>query len=226
MSKKIKPCIPNEDQNIFSEGIDYSKTGKTSIWGHGDKDTLKLLKKIEIHGKWLNLEAGDWGYTPKLLKKVDFVVAADIDGSALSKLKRNTFKKYAKKFETQVFDITKKFPLRSHEFDGVFCTGTLHLFTKGVLKKIFLEIDRVLKPKGRVVIDYATDIKRVTTEGKSLTFGREPLYTTRKAIVMLRKLFKDYKITLSVSECPKYLIKTKPHYYFSSKFILFVADKK
>lgn len=226
MKKITKPREPEEDRYIFTEGIDYSKTGKTSIWGLGDKDTLELLKNTEVRGKWLNLAAGDWGYTSNLLKKADFVVASDIDESALNKLWQNTPKQYVEKLETKVFNITKRFPFENNEFDGVFCTGTLHLFPKDILQTIFLEINRVLKPHGKIIIDFATDIKRVLRNGKLVTFGKEPLYTLEEAKTILKKLFKNYKIKMLKSEVPEYLTRTKPPYKFSSKFILLVADKK
>lgn len=52
-----------EDTYALTEDIDYSKTGKSSIWGTGDKATLALLRKIKLHGIWLNLAAGDGRYT-------------------------------------------------------------------------------------------------------------------------------------------------------------------
>lgn len=48
MKKITKPRTPEQDKYIFTEGIDYSKTEKTSIWGTGDKDTLELLKKLKF----------------------------------------------------------------------------------------------------------------------------------------------------------------------------------
>src|SRR3989344_7536359 len=108
--KTTKPREPEEDKYIFAEGIDYSKTETTSIWGTGDKDTLELLKKIGIRGKWLNLAAGDGRYNLNLLEKADFVVASDIDESALNKLWQNTPDDFKTKLQTKVFDITKKFP--------------------------------------------------------------------------------------------------------------------
>lgn len=225
MKKIIQPCIPDADKYIFSEGIDYSKTGKTSIWGQGDKATLDLLKKIEIDGKWLNLAAGDWGYTSNLLEKADFVVASDIDESALTKLYLNTPKKHLKKLAIKVFDITKKCPFNDNEFDGIFCTGTLHLFSIDILQNIFLEINRVLKSKGRIIIDYATDIKRVSQDGEPVTFGKEPQYKLEEAKVILKKLFNNYNIKMYESDVPEYLTRTKSPYKLSCKFILLVADK-
>jgi SAM-dependent methyltransferase len=226
MKKTPSPCQPDEDKYIFTEGIDYSKTGKTSIWGLGDKVTLDLLETTEIHGEWLNLAAGDWGYTSELLEKANYVVAADIDESALCKLKTNTTKQSLKRLDTQVFNITKRFPFENHQFDGVFCTGTLHLFPKNILQSIFSEMNRVLRPHGKIIIDFATDIKRVLSNGKPITFGKEPLYSLEEAKTVLKKLFKNYKIQIYESEVPEYLTRGKPPYKFSSKFILLVAEKK
>ena len=74
---------PDEDNFIFTEGIDYSQTETTSIWGIGEKDTLEFLKDIEIQGKWLNFAAGDGRYNLNLLENADSVVASDFDASAL-----------------------------------------------------------------------------------------------------------------------------------------------
>src|SRR3990167_2199248 len=156
-----KPREPDEENHIYTEGIDYSQSEKPSIWGTGDKDSLELLKKIEIHGKWLNLAAGDGRYNLNLLEKADSVVASDIDESALDKLRQNTPDELRAKLQTEVFDVTKKFPFENDSFDGVFCTGTLHLFPTEILRQILSEIDRILKPSGRILIDFATDIKRI-----------------------------------------------------------------
>jgi|GEM_PF-821254 len=226
MKKITKPREPEEKKYIFTEGVNYFKTGRNSIWGLGDKDTLKLLKKIEIHGKWLNLAAGDGRYNLNLLEKADFVVASDIDKSAISKLWHNTPKKHKAKLDTKVFDITKRFPFKDSSFDGIFCTGTLHLFPKGILRKIISEIGRVLKPNGRVFIDFATDIKRTSPDGRLITFGKEPLYSLKKAKIVLKNLFKDYKIKMSKSKLVESFEGANPPYALNCKFIILIADKK
>ncbi len=222
-----KPREPEEEKFIFTEGIDYSKTEKTSIWGTGDKDTLELLKKIDINGKWLNLAAGDGRYNLNLLEKADFVVASDIDESALNKSEQNTPDKFKQKLQTEVFDITKKFPFENESFDGVFCTGTLHLFPEEILRQIFSEIDRILKPHGRILIDFATDIKRILPDGKFHIRKSEPQYKLDEAAKFLKELLKNYKVQIVESEVPEEEIKTRGFVYkFSCKFILLVADKK
>ena len=225
MKKITKPHKPKEDKNIFTEGINYFKTGKTSIWGTGDEETSEFLKKIEIQGKWLNLAAGDGRYNLDLLKKADSVVASDIDESALSKLWHSTPKKYAKKLKTKVFDITKKFPFKNEVFNGVFCTGTLHLFPKKVLQQITIEMDRVLKPNGEVIIDFAVDIKRTSPSGKILTFGGEPLYTLNEAKIALKKFFKNYQIQTYQSTGVENFEGANPPYMLNCNFFIVIANK-
>ncbi|MBI4144141.1 class I SAM-dependent methyltransferase [Candidatus Woesearchaeota archaeon] len=218
---------PEQDQHIFSEGIDYSKTEKTSIWGTGDKDTLELLKKTEIRGRWLNLAAGDGRYNLTLLEKANYVVASDIDESALNKLRQNTPNTLKPKLKTEVFDITKKFPFENNSFDGVFCTGTLHIFSREILESIIIEIDRVLKYGGKVLIDFAADVKRIRWDGKPYIIKDEPKYTLAEARTTLKDSFRKYKIKMYESDVPEELLKeANPPYKFSCNFILLIADKK
>ena len=220
-----KPTEPKEDKYIFTEGIDYFKTDKKSIWGLGDKDTIRLLKNIQLRGKWLNLAAGDGRYNLSLLEKVDSVVISDIDESALSKLWQNTPNKYRSKLKTKVFDITKRFPFENETFDGVFCTGTLHLFPEEVLRQIITEMDRILKPDGKVIIDLATDIKRTSSSDKMIKIGKEPLHTLDIAKKMLKQLFREYKVEIQESEVIEHVEAANPPYTLNCKFVILVADK-
>ena len=222
-----KPREPDEENHIYTEGIDYSQSEKPSIWGTGDKDTLELLKKIEIHGKWLNLAAGDGRYNLNLLEKADSVVASDIDESALDKLRQNTPDELRAKLQTEVFDVTKKFPFENDSFDGVFCTGTLHLFPTEILRQILSEIDRILRTNGRLIIDFATDIKRILPDEKLYIRKSEPQYTAEEAAKVLRELLHNYQIQIVESEVPEEEIETRGFFYrFCCKFILLTADKK
>jgi SAM-dependent methyltransferase len=225
MKKITKPCKIEEDKCIFTEGVDYFKTGKNSIWGLGDKDTLRLLKKTKINGKWLNLAAGDGRYNLDLLKKADFVIASDIDKSALSKLWHNTPQQYRKKLNVKIFDITKRFPFENNSFDGVFCTGILHLFPREILQQIISEINRVLKLNGKVIIDFAADIKRTSPEGKPIIFGKEPLYSLTDAEPALKNLFKNYKIKMFKSEVVEDSEASNPPYTVNCKFVVLMGDK-
>jgi len=203
-----------------------TKLHAASVWGVEDKATLAVLKKINLKGRWLNLAAGDGRYNLNLLKRADSVVASDIDKIALNKLWSNTPVKYRSKLKISVFDVTKKFPFKDNYFDGVFSVGALHLLPRRTLLKVLKEIGRVLNKNGKIIIDFATDIKRTTFAGKFITIGKEPLYRLQEARETLKKLFKNYKVKIYESEvCPE-IVKAKIPYRFSCKFIILVADKK
>jgi len=200
---------------------------KNSIWGEGDKETLNFLISANLRGNWLNLAAGDGRYNTILLKKADSVTVTDIDESALKKLEKNTPKKYRKKLKTKVFNLTKEFPFENKKFDGVFCTGTLHLFNKESLLKIFTEIKEVLKPHGKIIIDFATDIERRTEDGRQVyNVGNEPKYTLKEAIEFLKTIFRGYETEIYEHNVPKETVNTgKEEYEFECKYILLIAKK-
>lgn len=210
----------------FAENIDYLKTGEFSIWGEGDKDTLDLLERLPIKGEWLNLAAGDGRYNTLLLKKAAEITATDIDQNALDKLSRNTTEDLRKKLKTKAIDITEPFPFDDNSFDGIFCTGTLHFFPKDQLAIIFREINRVLKPRGRIVIDFATDIKRVLPNGTLHTKENEAQYTLGEAKELLKSLLPDYKLEMFESTVPEEEVKVgNVTYRFSCNFLLLSGQK-
>lgn len=212
---------------MFTEEINYFVAGKGSIWGKGDPLTVSTLKKMNLRGRWLDLAAGDGRYTAWLLKKADAVVAADIDRSALSKLMFRMPSRLRKKLALKAFDMTQPFPFGKGEFDGVFCAGILHLFTKKVLQKVCAEIDRMVKPTGRVFIDMPTDIKRVSPAGELLTFGKEPMYTLAQGKRVLRRFFKDFSVQIRVSRVSaEFYPDANPPYTFSSRFIMLTGRKR
>ncbi len=226
MKKITNSREAKEEKYIFTEEINYFETNKSSIWGIEEKDTLRLLNKTEINGRWLNLAAGDGRFNLQLLKKADNVVASDIDESALSKLWFITPEEYKSKLHAAVFNITQRFPFEDNSFDGVFCTGTLHVFPNEILRSIFCEIDRILKTHGKVFIDFATDIKRVLPDGK-IYIRKYPQYKLKEAEEILRKSLKNYETEFYESEVSEEEIKEKNFSYkFSCKFIILIAEKK
>jgi SAM-dependent methyltransferase len=226
MKNKADRLNPDEKKYIHTEGIDYSKTGDESIWGPGDRDTLTLLKKIDIHGTWLNLAAGDGRYNVNLLKEAD-VVASDLDESALRKLWHTTPEEYRTKLTITVFDITERFPFKDESFDGVFCASTLHYFPEEVLRNIFGEIDRILKKNGRILVEFATDMNRIYPDGQVYIRESEPLYTFGEAVSFLNQLLNLYEVHITASEVPPEHVKTERfEYTLSCKLIILMAEKR
>jgi len=219
------------DRLIFSEDFDYSETGDSSIWGEGDSETLKLLKTLvnnnKITGKWLNFAAGDGRYNNILLSQSDQVIATDIDKGALEKLKKTTPKNLLKKIKLIEQNIVEKFPFKNNIFDGVFNTGTLHLFPTTSLELIFSEVSRMLKASGIFIFDFATDIKRVKEDGGLIGMSKNE-YTKNQAKAILTKILTQNGFTFQFYECivpPEKVTSADGTYTFSCNYWLVIAKK-
>jgi len=217
---------PNENAFIYTDGVDYTKTTKDSIWGTEEKSTADLMDKLEITGKWLNLCAGDGRFNNRLLNKADEVTAVDIDEGALEKLIDITPEQLRKKLKTVKINVVEPFLFGDNTFDGIFCVGTLHLFPKPIFNEIFNEMDRVLKPGGLIVIDFAADIKRTYPDGSLWQVKNEPNYTIDEAAKFLEDVFKGYKIKLIIDKSgPEEVILSNKSYMFSCNFVLLNGTK-
>jgi hypothetical protein len=86
-------------------------------------------------------------------------------------------------------------------------------------------MNRVLNKNGKIIIDFATDIKRISFDGKFITIGKEPLYKLQEARKVLRKLFNNYKVKIYESAVKDEIVQAANSYKFSCKFIILVADK-
>jgi len=191
--QKTVPVIANEKEYIFTEGIDYSQTSASSIWGKEDAATVALLMSLVTSGsQWVNLAAGDGRYNHLIANVADKVVAVDLDQGALDKLLENTSAVIRGKIECMVFNLVKEFPLVSDSYDGIFNSGTLYLFPEEIFYKMALEMARILKIGGKIAIEFSINIKRIDRNEKVLVFGDEPLYTRDTAITMLNKAFPNF----------------------------------
>ena len=155
-----------------------------SKWGKEEKETLAAIDGLS--GTILDIAAGDGRFINKLLEVSDSVLAIDINSSELDRLRDNCPAKLDHKLKTQVVDITKKLPYPNDSFDGIFCTGTLHLFDVKTIELILDEIKRILKPEGKIVLDFATDIERIDKDENKVIFDGEGNYTSEEAIKLLK----------------------------------------
>ena len=163
-----------------------------SKWGIEEKETLNAIN--ELSGITLDIAAGDGRFINKLLEVSDKVVAIDINVSELDELKRNYSQN--NKLQTEVVDITKEFPYADSTFDSIFCTGTLHLFDIKTIIFILNEIRRVLKPNGKIVLDFATDIERLDKDGNKIVFDGEGSYSSSEAIELFNEELKDFSLNI------------------------------
>jgi ubiquinone/menaquinone biosynthesis C-methylase UbiE len=195
-----------------------------SIWGEGDKITLDLFLKIRKKGKWLNLGAGDGRYLKQLLAKSDSLVLSDIDEFALKQSVSKLSGRDKSKMKLVVFDMEEDFPFEDNSFDVVFCTGTLHLFKEKSLAKIFKEIDRVLRKPGKVIFDFAADVRRYPKDNK-LSKKYYP-YKLEEAKKIINNCLKNYSLKYWVSRFEDDLTNEQEYGVVSKgKFLLVLAEK-
>lgn len=158
---------------------------------------------------------------------VDELVAVDIDEDALKKIVRITPDKLKKKLTIKIANIAKALSFDGDIFDGIFCVGTLHLFPKQIFRNIFTEMERVLKPGGKIIIDFATDIKRTYPDGSLWIIENEPNYILEDALIFLKEVFKNYDINLIIDKVePEGVVLKNKKYIFTSNFILLSAQKR
>ncbi len=83
---------------------------------------------------------------------------------------------------------------------------------------------RVLKSGGRIIIDFATDIRRTYPGGGLWVIENEPNYTLEEALRFLKEIFKDYETNIVVEKVDPEKVKLKDkEYVFTSNFILLVT---
>ena len=216
---------PDEDRYIYTDGIDYSETADSSVWGTEEKETAKLLETSVSGGKWLNLCAGDGRFNNRLLEKAETVIASDIDENALEKLVRVTPAKYKNKLNTKILNVVETFPFGNQTFDGIFCVGTLHLFPKTIFYKILNEMKRVMKADGKIIIDFATDIKRSFPDGSLWVVKNEPSYSLIEARQFLEKSFEGFRLEIYFGKSePESVTLNDRKYVFTCNFIVLEAN--
>lgn len=167
-----------------------------SKWGIEEKETLNAINKIGFKGKILNIAAGDGRFNEELLKVADEVVAIDINENELKELDTRCPKELRDKLNTKCIDITKKLPFKENTFDGIFCTGTLHLFDMKTIKNILSEIKRVLKNNGKLILDFATDISRLDFDSKPVVFNGEGNYTLEQGIKIFQDSLRNFTLNI------------------------------
>ncbi len=100
------------------------------------------------------------------------------------------------RISVRAIDLRKRHPFAGASFDGVLCTGTLHLLRPAIVKRALCETDRVLRPGGFLVLDFATETQRRYPGGPWARTPGEPRYTREKAERLLRGTLRGYFVTL------------------------------
>lgn len=187
-----------------------------SKWGTEEKETLHAISKIGFSGYLLNIAAGDGRFNNTLLQCADKVLAIDILEDELKILKKSCPSNLRQKLYT-----------KRVEFDGIFCTGTLHLFEKQTIIKILKEIKRILKRNGKIVLDFATDIERLNQKKEKVIFDGEGNYQTEDEILFFQKELNDFMLDIEVASfCEECLDSSAGYQSIKGKFLVITGRKK
>lgn len=170
-----------------------------SKWEIEEKETIDAIDEIKFSGNILNIAAGDGRFVNRILKSACKLIAIDISDIELNSLKNNCSDDIRDKLSTMVVDITKKWPFSNNAFDGVFCTGSLHLFNKDIIIYILQEIRRVLKSGGKIILDFATDIKRIDKDNNLIIFDNEVNYSLEEAMSFFNTQLDDFDFNIKTS---------------------------
>lgn len=214
-----------EKKFVFSESLDYFKVGNDSIWGSGEPETINAVNLHVTSGTWLDLGAGDGRYSVRMLNKADRLIAADVDSHALQKLWFRSPKLQRNRLSLLVLNVMQ-LPFSPNSFDGVLCTGILHLFPEDILFDILSQISRIIKPKGILIIDMGTDIERLRADGSIFVRPDDQRYTTKQALNILETALSNYSRQVQISSFQDDLTSTG-EYDFTTKgnFILLAGRK-
>lgn len=194
-----------------------------SKWGVEETETKEVIKNF--YGKVLNVAAGDGRFNNSLLEIADSVVAIDYDVEELKQLKEQTNKSLLDKLTIQKVNILERFPFEDEEFDGIFCTGTLHLFNKDQLKNILGEMNRVLKYNGLIILDFATDIVRLDENNNRVYIDGEGGYTTDEAEELFKTYLNNYDFDIEVATFKEDDLDEAGYCFIEGNFLLIKGKK-
>lgn len=198
-----------------------------SKWGEEEKETIQAIEKIAFKGRILNIAAGDGRFNEELLKLADEVVAVDINEEELKELEEKCPKELKDKLNIKSMDITKRFPFEENTFDGIFCTGTLHLFDVETIKTILKEIKRILKNNGKILLDFATDISRLDSNNNLVVFDNEGNYTVEQAIKLFENNLKNFIINIEVASFKEENLEERTGYNsIDGKFLIISGESR
>lgn len=219
--------MTKDKQNYyFLEDIDYLATSEGSIWGEGDERTKEFLSEEQISGKWLNLAAGDGRYNNTLLSKASKVVATDFDMGALEKLEQQTPTEWRGKLKLKRVDLNERLPFDDGEFDGVFCTGTIHLFPETFIDRVLEEMDRVMKVGGKLILDFAVEVRRVLENGEVMKEERR-VYGLDEARRIVESALPNFEFSFVEAEvAPEWVGEQENPHFFSCKYWIVSGIKK
>ena len=161
-----------------------------SVYGEPDPVTLGLLQAVKPHGQVLEVGAGDGRYSVPMLEQGLSVIASDVDPEPLDILRQRAPKDATGALCTVSFDAFGRFPIPDESVNAVVCTAFLYLYPESYIEIFAQQARRVLKEKGKLIIDFVTDRRRLAEDGSEIVGPNEVSYDQRTGQKMLKRVLK------------------------------------
>jgi len=208
------------------EQVAYDSDLPGSVWGVEIAEVIDVISACRPHGRWANICAGDGRYNHLLLNTADQVCAVDLDENALARLIQRSPRRYRQKIVPMIHNLLDGLPFGNSSLDGVLLNGSLHLFLPSDVKKVCLDILRVLRPGGIAITDFWYDIQRVLDDGQFLTYPNEYAYSEAEAMQISTESWEGNHTSLLTVATPKMHVHLGDvSYTYSSKGLVVTVIK-
>lgn len=185
----IKKSNMNEQIVKYWNDVHKKYTSRYDDWLN------KYLKYIEKDNKILEIGCGR-AYSSIYLYNEGYknITASDISETALNKIKEEN-----EHLNTQILNISGKYPYKDNEIDIIIADLSLHYFNKLETKKIVNEIFRVLSKNGYLIIrvNSTSDLLHIPENTKEIEnnyYYDGTIYKKFFTKEELEELFSNYKI--------------------------------
>ncbi|SRR5258706_14162062 len=157
----------------------YSPEGG-SVYGAPDPNVLRLLRTLGSSGNVLEIGAGDGRYTFPMIKQGLNVTATDAELNVIDALGQRAGRLpegHRDRLSRTYMNAFGQYHSPDEVFDAVVVTGFLYLFPPELISQVLREARRILVQKGKLVFDFATDLKRNDAEGNVIEGAEEVHYS-------------------------------------------------
>lgn len=146
----------NRRDSYDRASLQYDNKRFTKAVEDASNEVLKDLLNLDPNSKILDLAAGT-GRTAIPLAEIGFnVTALDLTDGMMNVMKKKILEKNIKNIEV-VSGNAKQIPYEDSSFDAVVSFRFLHLFDDVDKQKIIDEAHRVVKPNGKVLLEFNND---------------------------------------------------------------------
>jgi 16S rRNA G966 N2-methylase RsmD len=190
------PNFPEWYPTDVDEEIDFDSN--ESPYGKPEPAILAVVKKRlqTIEAKILDVAGGDGRYALALAKEGHNVTVTDIDSRALEAAQRRAeaLPQHSGNVTTVQVDVLSEQGLdqfRGQGFDASLNAAFLYLAPPEIAKDIFRRTALALRIGGLAIIQFSTNLERMTKEGKSLIGREEYLYSEDEGRKVLSDMYDE-----------------------------------